>query len=105
MSDVRRYEPGPTVEFAHEEHLFVLNGRVLEHFYGAAVWESRRIHVSRLAVYVEPPDRKGRTEFRFQPLDVATHGVKVKLPPEQVEPMRRFVAAMTAARDAADTPP
>jgi len=104
MDRLRRYDNSPSVEFAHEDHLFVLHGRIMEYFYGAAVWESRRIHVSRLAVYVEPPDRKGRTEFRFQPLDIATHGIKVKLPPEQVEPMRRFVGAMTAARDDVGAP-
>jgi hypothetical protein len=98
MTGLRRYEHGSSVEFVHEEHLFVLHGRVMEYFYGAAV-ESRRFHVVRLAVYVEPPDRKGRTEFRFQPLEVVGNAIKVKLPPEQVEPMRRFVGAMTAARD------
>jgi hypothetical protein len=96
---MRRYEAPGSFEYEYEEHLFVLHGRVMEYLHKGIPWESRRMHVSRLAVYVEGPDRKGRTEFRFQPLDVQTHRVTVKLPPEQVDPMRRFVAAMTAARD------
>lgn len=105
MTGIRRFEPGASVEFAHEQHLFVLQGRVMEYFYAGNAWESRRIHVARLTVYMEPPDRKGRTEFRFQPLDVPMNAIKVKLPPEAVEPMRQFVAAMTEARSGTTSSP
>jgi hypothetical protein len=102
MTSLRRY--GSTLEFAYAEHRFVLDGRVLEYFHEGVAWESKRIHVSRLAVYMGGPDRKGRTEFVLQPTDVEFNRLTVKLPPEQVEPMRRFVAAMTAARDAPGEP-
>ena len=96
---MRRHEPSASVEYEYEDHLFVLHGRVMEYFHKGIAWQSQRAHVARLAVYVEAPDRKGRTEFRFELLDVQFNVIKVKLPPEQVDPMQRFVAAMTAARD------
>ena len=95
----RRFEQPGTIEFAFEEHLLVLNGRVLDYFHEAVVWESRRIHVSQLAVYVEGPDRKGRTVFKLQPLAAEFNSIKIKVPQEQVEALTRFVRAMTAARD------
>jgi hypothetical protein len=104
VDGLRRYEQSGSLEFEFEEHLLVLNGRVLDYFHSAVTWESRRIHVSRLAVYVEPPDRKGRTGFRFAPLGFEHNSIKVKVPQEQVESLTRFVQAMTAARDDTGAP-
>jgi len=96
---MRRFHQPDTIEFAFEEHLLVLNGRVLDCFHTGVAWESRRFHVSQLAVHVEGPDRKGRTVFRFAPLAAEHTAIKVKVPPEQVDALTRFVHAMTAARD------
>jgi hypothetical protein len=103
VDGLRRFEQPGTLEYEFEEHLLVLNGRVLDYFHSGVAWESQRVHVSRLAVYVEGPDRKGRTMFRFGPLGLEHNGVRIKVPQEQVETLTRFVQAMTAARDATGT--
>ena len=43
--------------------------------------------------------RVGRIAFRFAPLAAEHTAIKVKVPPEQVDALTRFVHAMTAARD------
>jgi hypothetical protein len=103
MIGFRQFEDGSSAEFSHEEHLLVLQGRVLECFHTGAPWQSQRIHVSQLSVYVAGPDRKRRTEFKLQPLGADFNALTVKVPPERVDDMKRFVGAMIAARDGAGT--
>jgi hypothetical protein len=85
-------------EFALDDYILVLDGRVLEVFYRAAS-ESRRYHVTFLGVDMKPHGNEFKVHFGARHRNDIINGSRLKMNQEQFARFDEFIALAIAARD------
>lgn len=90
-------------EFLHDDHILVLDGRVLEIFH-RGVTESRRYHVAFMGVSVKP--KGDRYQVRVGPVvgDDLFGGVGLSMDGPAFQRFQEFIGLARAARDTAPNP-
>jgi hypothetical protein len=90
-------------EFLHDDHILVLDGRVLEIF-RRHNQESIRFHVAFLGIYVKPKGDKFKVQVGSGYGEQVLGGSWLTLDAAEFERFKAFVALATAARDSAPNP-
>ncbi|MFD0578654.1 hypothetical protein [Dactylosporangium darangshiense] len=90
-------------EFLHDDHILMLDGRVLDIFH-RGMREPMRFHVAFMGVYVKPRGDVYKVQVGTLVGKDVMGGVHLNMDASTFERFRQFIALATAARDGAPNP-